>query len=347
LEEKLDVPRVGVIGYGYWGVYLVRNVIATPLLELAAIAEPDPGAQAHAEAEHPSVPVYDSPEEMLVCDDIDAVMLATPASTHGALGMQAIQKGCHLFVEKPLTLNREASARLVTEAERRGLVLMVGHTFLYSPAVIYLRRMIEAGEFGKLRYLHSQRLLGQPRLDCGVLWDLASHDVSIILHLLGERPVEVAGRGFSHLRNDNEDTCFANLLFPSRIDASIHVSWVNPTKVRLLNAVGTERMAIYDDVPIDSKVIVHDAGLDQADPTILDKSLIFAEVSRRTKAGESRVPNLPTTEPLLAEVEEFARACTTGEEPLTSGRFGLEVVTVLEALQTSIGKCGQPVTLDW
>ncbi|HYA67090.1 MAG TPA: Gfo/Idh/MocA family oxidoreductase, partial [Acidimicrobiales bacterium] len=280
--------------------------------------------------------------------EVDAVVLATPASTHARLGLAVLDAGCHLFVEKPLALDTVTAQEVVAEAARRGLVMMVGHTFLYSPAVIRLGELMRGGSLGEVRYIHAQRLLGQVRLDCNVLWDLGAHDVSIIMHLLGERPVEVVGRGYCHMGTGTEDAVLATMLFESGVDASIHVGWVNPFKVRLLTAVGTQRMAVYDDVALDPKVRIFDAGLDQADPIrASDDESSFSQMGRRVRAGDIYTPSLSSVEPLRQEMEDFGQACAIGHAPVSNAALGLDVVRVLEAIDTSMAEGSAPIAVDW
>lgn len=343
---------VGIVGYGYWGVNLARNVVAARGVELVGIADPRAWRRDRAQEDHPAVPRYESVELLLDQPEVEAVMLATPASTHTALGLQVMAAGRHVLIEKPLALDTSSAAALVDEAESKGLALMVGHTFLYAPAVERLRKMVSGGMLGQLRYADARRHLGQARSDCDVLWDLGAHDVSILLSVLGERPSQVSGRGYSHMSIGRYDTCFAHLLFPSGVDASLNLSWVNPFKVRLLTLVGTTQMAIYDDVPLNQKVTVYGAGLDDAERLVLAEREgeiedgPFAHLDLRTSAGDLFIPGLSATEPLAREVEDFGRACATGSRPLADGHLGLEVVRVLEAISTSMASDGSPVTLS-
>jgi len=343
---------VGVVGYGYWGINLARNVVAARGVELVGIADPRAWRRERASEDHPAVPRFESLDQMLEQPEVGAVLLSTPASTHAELGLQVMAAGRHVLIEKPLALDTRAAASLVAEAERRQLVLMVGHTFLYAPAVERLRQMVSGGMLGQVRYADARRHLGQARSDCDVLWDLGAHDVSILLSVLGERPSEVSGRGYAHMSIDRYDTCFAHVLFPSGVDASMSLSWVNPFKVRLLTLVGTTQMAIYDDVPLNQKVTVYGAGLDDAERLVVAEREgeiedgPFAHLDLRTSAGDLFIPGLSASEPLLREVEDFGRACATGSRPVADGQLGLAVVEVLEAISTSMASGGDPVRLD-
>lgn len=328
---------VALVGFGYWGRNLSRCVAADSGLELVVVADARPDRLEQAEADYPGVRACRTVDEALSMREVGALVIATPADTHAALACAALASGRHVLVEKPLALTPPDAARIVEEARARRLVAMTGHTFLYSPAVERARELVTTGAFGNLRYADCKRLLGQARTDCSVLWDLGAHDVSILLHLLGELPIRVSGRLYSHMSIDHADTCYANLEWSSGFDASLHVSWVNPIKVRHLTLVGTRRMGVYDDVPLNQKLTVHGAGLDEAEATLTgvlpDDVSPFGRMDLRTSAGDIFIPGLAATEPLSREVNDFSRACAGLTEPVASAEFGLKVVTVLEAIE--------------
>jgi predicted dehydrogenase len=338
--------RIGLAGFGYWGERLARNIANSENLELVAIADPDAQHLHAAGAGHQSSSLYPNFEDLRSCDELDAIILATPAFTHGDLALKVLESGKHVFVEKPLALDVLAARRIVDTASERNLIAMVGHTFLYSPAVQFMRDLVSNGSFGVVKQIECRRLLGQIRLDCDVMWDLAPHDISILLYLVKEVPDSVTARSFSHLDPSICDASSAVLTFPSGMDAQITVGWVHPQKIRLLTIIGERQMAIYDDVPIDKKVTVYGAGLDDALPTELKlskSSKSFAELDRKNSAGDVFIPVLSTTEPLRAELEAFGEACALGEQPESSAGFGLDVVRVLEAITRSASENGASV----
>jgi predicted dehydrogenase len=340
--------RVGLAGYGYWGERLARNLAAMEDVDLLAIADPVQENLLSARIAHPSTTLVSALEDMENYGELDAVVLATPASTHGELGLRVLEAGKHLLVEKPLALDVLAAQRIVDAASDRNLTVMVGHTFLYSPAVRLLRKLVDEGSFGELKQMECRRLLGQVRTDCDVVWDLATHDVSILLYLLEEMPRTVSAWSSAHYAQDMRDSATAILTFPSGIDALITVGWVYPKKVRLITLVGSQQMVIYDDVPIDKKVTVFSAGFDDAAPPHLlseRASDIFSELDRKNSAGNAFIPALGTIEPLRAELEDFARACRDNEAPISSASFGLNVVKVLEAIAMSSATGGKQIKM--
>lgn len=346
----MDTTGIGLVGFGYWGANLARNVTEARGLDLRAVADRRPWRLERVAEDYPQVEVFADVERMLDVAGIDAVIVATPAASHVALGLQVLESGRHVLIEKPLSLDVEGGSRLVAEAERRRRVAMVGHTFVYSPAVERLRQLIGSGVLGSVRFAESRRLLGQARVDCDVLWDLGAHDVSILLRVFGEEPAEVRALGHRHMTTAHADTCYVNLRFSSGMDANLHLSWVNPFKVRLLTLVGSKQMAVFDDVPLDQKVTVYGAGIDDAEALLAaeaagepEETLPFARLDVRTSAGDKFIPGLAATEPLLREVEDFSRACATGEEPVSSARFGLDVVRILTSVEESMRRNGAAV----
>lgn len=274
------------------------------------------------------------------------MILATPASTHADLANRTLNAGRHVFVEKPLAESVEDAAALVKLAASSGLTLMVGHTFLYSAAVAHLREWIEKGELGEIQYIHSRRLsLGRIRRDTNALWNFAPHDLSIMMHLLDEGPIEVSGRGFSFIDNGIEDVVFATLQFASGVGANLHVSWIDPLKTRTMIVVGDEKMAIYNDVSVDQPLALVDSGVARDDD--LGEYLSMGDFQWRTRAGDIHIPRVEFTEPLLNEVTAFGDACRTGDAPLTDGHHGLDVVRGLVAISESMRLSGAPIEVSW
>lgn len=335
-----------VVGYGYWGVNLARNVAASELLELVGVADADPGRRQAALGHHPGVETW--PELASVLDDerVDAVVLSVPAIRHAELAVQALEAGRHVLVEKPLALSPADAERVVEVAEHRERVAMVGHTFLYSPPVQALKRYVDAGELGRIQYLYAQRLsLGRIRRDCNALWNFAPHDLSIMLHLLDEMPNEVSARGFCFIEEPTDDVCFASLAFPSGIGANLHVSWIDPRKTRVMTLVGDQKMAIYNDVSVDQKLWLVDAGVARSHELGGYESV--GDFQWRTRAGDINIPHIEWREPLLSELDEFGRSCRDGGRPLTSARHGADVVRIIAAIDESTRRGGAPIELSW
>ena len=336
--------RTALVGYGYWGANLARNLAAASTVELVGVADADAAQRAAATSAHPGVRTWESLDGVLADDEVEAVVLATPAGFHARMATAVLESGRHVMVEKPLALVPAEAEHVAGVAEASGLICMVGHTFLYSPPVQRLRRYIDEGELGRVQYLYSQRLsLGRIRRDCNALWNFAPHDVSIMLHLLREPVVEVSARGFAFIDGRIDDVCFASLEFASGIGANLHVSWIDPRKTRLMTVVGDEKMAIYNDVSADQKIWIVDAGVARSENPTLGEFASLGEFQWRTRAGDIVIPNIAMKEPLLVEMETFGRSCATGETPPTDARHGVEVVRVLAAIDESARRHGAPV----
>lgn len=333
---------VALAGYGYWGANLARNVTGARTTHLVGVVEADDSRRDQAIQNYPQARGWRELEEALSDDGVDAVVLATPASTHVALAKRALGAGKHVLVEKPMAESVEDARGLVELAADSGLILMVGHTFLYSAPVAHLRRWIENGELGQIKYLHSRRLsLGRIRRDTNALWNFAPHDLSIMMHLLSESPVEVSGRGFSFIDPKVEDVAFATMLFASGVGANLHVSWIDPLKTRTMIVVGDEKMAIYNDVSVDQPLALVDSGVARDDN--LGEYLSMGDFQWRTRAGDIHIPRVEFTEPLLSEITAFGESCISGNAPVADGHHGLEVVRALVAINKSMKLSGAPV----
>ena len=351
----MSQARVGVVGAGYWGPNLIRNLAELPRSPLAAVADRDPARLESARARYPQVRFYGDLDELLADSEVNAVVLATPAELHERHAMAALAAGKHVFVEKPLATTSDGCRRLAAEAERLGKVLMVGHTFLHNDAVRWVKERIDAGDLGDVLYLYSRRLnLGQVRQDVNVAWNLAPHDVSIMLYLLGQRPARVTCHGQSFLQKGVEDVALLVLEFDetatgARRAAHIHVSWLDPNKVREVVVVGSKKMIVYDDVDADHMIRVYDKGVDrrpaQEDPR--ERLDSFGEFKLWLRWGDLTVPKLRVSEPLRNEMAHFVRCVETGERPLTDATNGLEVVRVLEAADQSLRAGSTPVDISW
>ena len=330
--------RLAVAGFGYWGPNLARNIAARADAELVAIADHSPVRRAAAAEAFASARVVEDVHDLLRDPGIDGIVLATPADSHHDLGMAALDAGKHLLVEKPLAMTVAHGADLVAAAETRGLVLMAGHTFLYEAAVRRLAESVARGDLGDVTYLYAQRLnLGRIRSDVNAMWNLAPHDVAIIMHVLDRRAVAVTARGVAALQPGIEDVVFVDIEFDNGTLAHVHVSWLDPHKVRKMVVLGTKRMAVYDDVSRDETLMLFDKGFD-AVPSSPDAFTMRDN-------GRTVVP-LQRDEPLSLECGEFVECIRTGREPLTGGRHALEVVRVLEGAQRSLERGGHRVALD-
>ena len=329
--------RVAVVGYGYWGPNLVRNTIERPELELAALCERDP-ARAEAFARRvPGVPVTDDLGAVLRDPAIDAVIVATPPRTHHPIVKAALDAGKHVLVEKPLATTAADARELVDLADARDLVLMPGHTFVYSPAVNKVRDLIRDDVVGEVYFVTSSRMnLGKYQPD-GVVCDLAPHDISILLYWLDQPIVEVVASARSVFQEGVPEAAFITLTFAGGTAANVQISWLSPRKIREMVVVGSRRMVQYDDTAADESVRVYDRGMEFTAPEN------FGEHQLSYRSGDIVVPRLDAYEPLSLELEDFARAIHTGSTPRSSARLGLEIVAAIEAAEASLRRRGAPV----
>lgn len=328
--------RVAVIGAGYWGPNLIRNLNEAPGAEPVAVADL---SQERLDAVHkrfPAVRVTTDHSSLFSDPAIDAVCIATPVNTHRKLVEQALAAGKHVFVEKPLAPSVGDAEAMVRSAEKAGRTLMVGHTFVYNPAVVTVRGLIERGELGRINYVDSQRVnLGLHQFDINVLWDLGPHDVSITLYWLAEEPEWVQCIGACYVQPDIEDVVFLTMGFPSGAIAHAHLSWLAPSKLRTMTVVGTKQMAVYDDVQSVERVKVYDFGVEE---------LSSEELRRSYRAGDIRSPRVAVTEALQIEMRHFIECVQTGKRPRSDGEAGLHVVRVLEAGMRSLRSGGARVS---
>jgi predicted dehydrogenase len=341
-----DTIGVALVGYGYWGANLARNVDAARSLRLVGVVETDEAQRTAAADAFNGIATWTDLASALAEPEVEAVIVAAPALFHAELARECLASGRHVMVEKPLAMTSADARDLIARADDARRILMVGHTFLYSAPVARLRQSIVDGELGQVQYLYSQRLsLGRIRRDCNALWNFAPHDVSIMLHLLGERPSSVSATSMTMIGPDMADVFFAQLDFPSGIGAHLHVSWIDPRKTRLMTIVGDEKMAIYNDVSVDQKLWIVDAGVARSDD--FGDYLSLGDFQWRTRAGDILIPKIDMTEPLRNEMEAFGQACLTGTPPITDARHGTDVVAVLEAIDASALQRGAPVEIEW
>ncbi len=332
--------RVGFVGYGYWGPNILRNLDRLTSADVAVAYDLDPANLAKLSATYPHIATTDDLDAMLSDHRLDAVVVASAAPSHAAIASKVLQAGLHCFVEKPLALATADAEHLVDLAARYDRILMVGHLMVYHAAIEWIRDYVDSGELGEVRYLYFQRLnLGKVRVDENSFWSLAPHDVSVALHLLDEVPDSVSASGADYLRDGVQDVVFANLHFPSGRMANIHVSWLDPHKVRRMTVVGSKKMLVFDDMEATDKIWIYDKGVEPADAMAYGEDLTL-------RFGDIRVPYVKLFEPLAAEMDHFVKCCQTAETPRSSGIDGLRVVQVLEAADTSLAANGAPVRIE-
>jgi predicted dehydrogenase len=327
--------KIAVIGVGYWGPNLVRNLVENSLCDEVIVCDSDPDKLEKILRRYPSVRVTPDAQEVFAAPDIDGVMISTPPKTHFNLARETLRRGKHVFVEKPFTLSSRDGQELIDLAHQRKKVLMVGHTFEYSPPVRKIRQIIQAGELGQIFYLSSTRVnLGLHQKDSSVLWDLAPHDLSMFVYWLDETPTEVMATGKDFVQPGIPDVAFVFMRFGSGAIAHIQVSWLAPSKLRRTTVVGSAKMLVYDDTQNIEQVKIFDKGVHYQDPTT------FGEYQLSYRAGDIVSPRLETYEPLQAEVTDFLESIIQGRQPSATGEHGLRVVRVLEAAERSLSNSG-------
>jgi len=330
---------VAVVGYGYWGPNLARNVAESPDMRLIALCERDPVCGAAFSQRFPGVPVRTELDEVLADPDVDAVLIATPPATHHELVNRSLQAGKHVLVEKPLATTSADALDLVQLADRQGLVLMPGHTFVYSPAVNTVRSLLTDGVVGEVYFVTSARMnLGKYQRD-GVVTDLAPHDLSILMYWLNEPVVQVTTSACTVYQEGVPETAFMTLTFASGIKANVQVSWLAPRKVRQMVVVGSKRMVQYDDAASDEPIRIYDRGMDLE----WDAPASFGEYQLTYRSGDVIIPRIDAHEPLALELADFARSIRTGSTPRSNAMLGLEIVSVLEAADASLRRNGAPI----
>ncbi len=332
--------RLAQVGLGYWGPNLARNLAGVEGGELAVLCDADTARLERMARQLPGPRLVTDYADVLADDTIDGVVLATPVETHFRLAKAALEAGKHVLVEKPLATTSADCEALIAIADERDLRLMVGHVFVYNPAVRRVKELIDAGEVGEVQYIYSQRLnLGQVRQDVNAMWNFAPHDISILCDWLDAEPTDVTARGFSYVQPGIEDVVFMTMAFPGGVGANVHISWLDPLKVRRMTVVGSEKMVVYDDVSADAKITIYDRGVTKQ-PMQSSEGLgsyrTFGEFQLLLRAGDVLIPKLEFTEPLKIECQHFVDCIRTGETPRSDGRQGLRVVRTLEAAQRSM-----------
>lgn len=319
--------RFGIIGWGYWGPKIARNLDGLPRASVKMVADTDPRRLASVSVSQPWVRTTTQVAEVFT-SDVDAVVISTPVRTHYALAREALLHGKHVLVEKPLTANVAEAEELIALANEMKCVLMVGHTFEYSPAVNELRKLVQNGDLGRIYCVEAERVnLGLFRNDINVIWDLAPHDVSILLYLFGKAPQEIKVQAHAHLQSHIHDIAHLDLFYADGMTAHIHVSWLHPCKIRRVTVIGDARMAVYDDTNPAEMVKVYNKGADvHADPGV------------SYRHGEITIPHIDWMEPLRLECEDFANSIRTGTQPRANGNVALAVVKILAAAQEALEK---------
>jgi predicted dehydrogenase len=336
------ILKIGVVGCGYWGPNLIRNFIQTPECLLKTICDASEPRLSRMRQLYPALGTTAKYEDLLQDPELDAIAIATPVRFHYKMAWAALEAGKHVFIEKPMARTEAEARELVSIADRKDLVLMVGHTFLFSPAVRRMKQIIDAGDIGPIQYISASRLnLGLFQKDINVAWDLAPHDISILLYLLEEIPVAVSCQGSSHVSKGIEDVTIMHLQFRKNRCALIHNSWLDPKKVRQMTVVGSQRMIVYDDTAPLEKLKIYDARVEV--PPHYDS---FAEFAYSYHYGDVYVPHIKQDEPLKLECQHFVECIQQAKAPLTSGWLGLEVVRILEAASKSITNHGALVGLE-
>jgi len=324
--------QVSQCGVGYWGPNLLRNIASNKRCEVSSVVEVSEERRAFVRSMYPSIMVAADIDTVLGNPSVDAVVVATPAATHFDLVTRSLRAGKHVLVEKPMASSVAEVEAIAAEADKAGRIAMVGHTFLFNPAVRYLKSLIECGELGDIRYIYSQRLnLGRIRSDVDALWNLGPHDVSIIQYLLGDpQPAKVTRTGMDFIQKGVDDVVFLNIEYPGKVLAHVHVSWLDPHKVRCLTVVGSKKMVVYDDVA-EHKIAVYDKGIEPK--AVLGEGMDYdqsAPTSFIHRSGDVHFPAIAWHEPLKAEIDHFFDCVEGKAQCLTGPKHAAEVVRILQ-----------------
>ena len=329
--------RIALLGCGYWGKNLLRVLMESHDSRVALVADSAPAAQGYVKSRYPELPVSDNESDIFDSDSIDAVVIATPASDHYRAASLALRAGKHVFVEKPPATRSDEARELVDSAAEKGLVLMAGHTFLFNSAVNYVKAMIDSGDLGDIHYIYSRRLnLGIVRSDVNVLWNLAPHDVSIIQYWLDAEPETVSAVGGIYLQPSLEDVVFSTLRFREGQLANIHLSWLDPHKVRTVTVVGSRKMVVLDDASTEARVVIYDMGVDISSGTKATDTPGGFLVAHRY--GDTIIPRIPHPEPLARQMAHFLDCIRDGSEPISGGQHAVSVVRTIERIQSELRK---------
>jgi len=333
--------NIAVVGYGYWGPNLVRNLGETEGARVAVCCDLDVKRLARAKLKHPGLEVTGDYGAVLANRDIGAVAVATPVHTHFDLARRALEAGKHVLVEKSMTMRVDQAEELVALAKQKGLVLMVDHVFIYSPPVLKIKEIVDSGKLGKLFFIDSVRInLGLFQHDVNVVWDLAPHDLSIVDFLLGKLPRALSATGSAHTGNEIEDVAYLNLDYGDGLIANFHVNWLSPVKVRSMMIGGSERSLIYNDMDSSEKIKVYDRGINVGEDPEKRRQVLISY-----RSGDIWSPNVANAEPLGRLAAHFAECIADGKTPISGGESGLRIVKILDAAQRSIKAQGKKVML--
>lgn len=337
----MNIVRLGVIGYGYWGPNMVRNFVATPECRVVKVADQRPERLHLLQRDFPAIAGLTDATEILNDTGIDAVVIATPVASHYALARKALLQGKHVLIEKPMTASVAEAAELIELASKKQLQLMVDHTFLYTGAVKKMKQLVNEGEVGTLNYYDSTRInLGLFQPDVNVVWDLAPHDISILYHLTEDRPLSVSATGISHLKNGIENIAYVTLHFQSNMIAHFTCSWSSPVKIRRILLGGDKKMVLFDDMDFTEKLRVYDIGYTASS----DEEKRNLLIDYRT--GDVHIPKLEINEALAGVAADFVQSIQHSRQPVSGWEIGWDVVRVLEAAAISIGKNGQEIKIS-
>lgn len=330
-----DATRIGVIGAGLWGPHLIRNFQRTGRSRVVAVAEPNEDRRSHIAESYPEIEIDADATRLLLRENLDAVVIASPTESHYRFARAALNRGLHVFVEKPLARTIGEAEDLRELAEIAGKVLFVGHVFLFNNGVRAARALLDAGALGRILYLHSSRTnLGPVRTDVSALWDLAPHDISIFQYWLGKPPLRAIAKGGVYMNTGIEDVVFATLEYPDGVLASLHVAWLAPHKVRQITVVGDRKMLVFDDRNAQQPLTLYDKSIVSDPARPFDDTLAGFRSSIRE--GEMTIPPVAPGEPLRAECEHFLDCVRDGARPLSGAAEGVAVVRVLDGLERSI-----------
>jgi predicted dehydrogenase len=332
---------IAVVGTGDWGANLVRNFANLPGARLVAVCDANAQRLAKTAAQYPGTRAYADAAQVAADPEIQAVVVAASAIGHHPLAKQMLEAGKDVYVEKPLTLEVSHAEELVRLAKAKGRILMVGHLLIHHPAVQYMKKLVTDGTIGELLYVYCQRVnLGKVRKDENALWSFAPHDLSVILHLLDAEPLDVVARGSAFLQEGVEDVVFVDLRFPGGKLAHVHVSWLDPHKLRKFTVVGTQKMVVFDDMEASEKIKIYDKGVDRAGEVVSYGDALTV------RNGDILIPKISLQEPLKLECTHFIDCVRERKTPLTDGVGGLRVVKVLDAAQKSLKAGGAPVAIE-
>jgi len=336
--------KIGVVGYGYWGPNIVRNFMESENATVKSVSDLNPKRQKLAQTRYPAIETMEKPDAMFADPEINAVAIVTPVSTHFDLAMRALRAGKHVLLEKPLTQTVQQGEQLLEEAHKRGLLVMVDHTFVYTSAIRKIKAIIDSGELGDIFYYDSVRVnLGLFQHDVNVIWDLAVHDLSILEYIYPEKPTAVSATGISHIDGATEDVAYLTLFYGKKMISHIHVNWLSPVKVRRTLIGGSEKMIVLDELEPSEKIKIYEKGVSVSRaPEGIEK---VYKLLIDYRSGDMLAPHIENQEALRVEANHFIDCIENGTQPETSGESGLRVVRLLEAASESMKHNGKPIDL--